>query len=78
MNADPDYITYTIMALDGGRWFVDSDKGTSGYSFHSLRDAERFAVTLAKRNTPSRVRTLDNTGELIDELVFNTPDDSGR
>ena len=78
MNPDEDYITYTVMPLDAGRWFVESDKGTSGYSFHSLIEAERFAVTLAKRNTPSKVCTLSNTGEVLDELVFKHPDDSGR
>ena len=78
MSAEPDYITYTICALDADRWFVESDKGTSGYSFHSLMDAERFAATLAKRNTPSKVWTLGAKGEVLDELVFNTPEDTGR
>jgi hypothetical protein len=78
VNQETQYITYTVSALDAGRWFVESDKGTSGYSFHSLREAERFAITLAKRNTPSKVCTLDNTGEVLDELVFNEPTDSGR
>lgn len=78
MNPDAQYITYTIAALDAGRWFVESDKGTSGYSFHSLIEAERFSITLAKRNIPSKVCTLNSAGEIIDELVFNDPDDTGR
>jgi hypothetical protein len=78
VTPDEQYITYTIIALDANRWFVESDKGTSGYSFHSLIEAERFAITLAKRNTPSKVCTVTNTGEVLDELVFNQPDDSGR
>jgi hypothetical protein len=78
VNQDIHYITYTVSALDAGRWFVESDKGTSGYSFHSLLEAERFAITLAKRNTPSKVCTLSNTGEVLDELIFNEPTDSGR
>ena len=78
MDPDERYITYTITALDADRWFVESDKGTSGYSFHSLIEAERFAVTLAKRNTPSKVCTFSNTGEILDELIFNQPTDSGR
>jgi len=78
LNQETNYITYTVVALDGDRWFVESDKGTSGYSFHSLLEAERFAVTLAKRNTPSKVCTISADGEPVDELVFNTPDDTGR
>ena len=78
MNTPEQTITYTVIPLDAERWFVESDKGTSGYSFHSLIDAERFAITLAKRNTPSKVCTLDSSGVVIDELVFNHPDDSGR
>jgi len=78
LNPDSQIITYTIAALDADRWFVESDKGMSGYSFHSLIEAERFAVTLAKCNTPSRVCTLSNAGDIIDELMFNDPDDSGR
>ena len=55
-QAQPDgpVITYTIVSLDAERWFVDSNKGTSGYSFHSLAEAERFAITLAQRNTPQQ------------------------
>ena len=75
---DDHVITYTIAALGPASWFVESDKGTSGYSFHSLLEAERFAVTLAKRNTPSKVHTVSADGEPVDELVFNTPDDTGR
>jgi hypothetical protein len=78
MNDDAKHITYTVTALDADRWFVESDKGTSGYSFHSLLEAERFAVTLAKRNTPSKVCTISSTGEIVDELIFNSPDDTGR
>jgi hypothetical protein len=57
---------------------VDSNKGTSGYSFRSLTEAERFAITLAQRNTPSKVCTLGSDGEVIDELIFNLPTDTGR
>ena len=78
MSEHVQHITYTIVQLDANRWFVESDKGTSGYSFHSLRDAERFAITLAKRNTPSKVCTLDSGGQVLDELIFNQPTDSGR
>jgi hypothetical protein len=78
VNPDEQYITYTIAALDADRWFVESDKGTSGYSFHSLIEAERFAITLAKRNTPSKVCTLSASGEILDELVFKEPEDTGR
>ena len=44
---DDRVITYTIAALGPTSWFVESDKGTSGYSFRSLAEAERFADTLA-------------------------------
>ena len=40
MAEEKHYITYTITLLTGGRWFVESDKGTSGYSFRSLAEAE--------------------------------------
>jgi hypothetical protein len=78
MTTDDPYITYTIAPLDADRWFVESNKGTSGYSFHSLIEAERFAITLAKRNVPSKVCTLSRAGEVIDELVFDSADDTGR
>jgi hypothetical protein len=78
MNPDQQYTTYTITALDAGRWFIESDKGMSGYSFHTLIEAERFAIALARRNTPSKVCTLGNAGEVLDELVFDQPTDSGR
>jgi hypothetical protein len=71
-------MTYNISSLGPGSWFVDSPKGTSGYSFHTLAEAERFAITLARRNTPSKVCTLDSGGEIVDELVFDEPTDSGR
>jgi hypothetical protein len=67
-------ITYTIAALGAGRWFVDSNKGTSGYSFHSLADAERFAITLARKNTPSKVCILGDGGEVVTETVFDQPE----
>ncbi len=76
--SDQKYITYTIASLGSERWFVDSNKGTSGYSFHSLAEAERFAITLAQRNTPSKVCTLGKDGEIMDELIFNQPTDTGR
>ena len=78
VDPDEQYMTYTIAMLGPGRWFVDSTKDTSGYSFRSLAEAERFAVTLAQRNTPSKVCTLGNEGEIMDELVFNLPTDTGR
>ena len=68
------YITYTIAALGASRWFVDSNKGTSGYSFHSLTDAERFAITLARNNTPSKVCILGDGGEVVTETVFDQPE----
>lgn len=79
-QAQPDgqVITYTIVSLGTERWFVDSNKGTSGYSFHSLAEAERFAITLAQRNTPSKVCRLGSGGEILDELNFNEPTDTGR
>jgi hypothetical protein len=78
VNTAEEYIAYTIIALGPESWFVDSTKGTSGYSFRSLAEAERFAVTLAQRNTPSKVYTLGKDGEVMDELIFNLPTDSGR
>jgi hypothetical protein len=78
VSREAQHITYIITELDADRWFVESDRGTSGYSFHSLIEAERFAITLAKRNTPSRVRTLNSSSKVIDELVFDEPTDSGR
>jgi hypothetical protein len=72
------YIMYTIASLGPERWFVDSTKGTSGYSFRSLAEAERFAITLAQRNTPSKVCMLSSDGEIVTEMVFNHPDDTGR
>lgn len=73
MSQETQYITYSVVALDGDRWFVESDKGTSGYSFHSLPEAERFAITLAQRNTPSKVCVLDRSGEVVTETVFDQP-----
>ena len=70
---EKNYIIYTVTALDAGRWFVESDKGTSGYSFHSLREAENFAITLAQRNTPSKVCVLAANGETATETVFEDP-----
>ena len=67
---DDQHLTYTIASLGADRWFVDSNKGTSGYSFHSLADAERFAITLAQRNTPSRVCILGDNGEIVTQSVF--------
>ena len=71
-------MTYTIAAIGPERWFVDSTKGTSGYSFHTLAEAERFAITLAQRNAPSKVCTLGDGGVVLDELVFNQKTDTGR
>ena len=78
-QSDPDeqYITYTVAALGPERWFVDSNKGTSGYSFHSLAEAERFAITLAQRNTPSKVCILSTDGEIVTEKVFDQRADAG-
>ena len=77
-SSDAQPIVYTIASLGTERWFVDSNKGTSGYSFHSFAEAERFAITLAQRNTPSKVCTIGAGGEVMDELVFNQPTDTGR
>jgi hypothetical protein len=63
-------LTYLVSALPSGSWFVESDAGTSGYSFRSLAAAERFAVVLAQRNRPSKVCILGGRGEIIDETVF--------
>lgn len=76
--SDEQYITYTIFPLGDGRWFVDNTSGTSGFSFPSLAEAERFAITLAKRNTPSKVRLSGQSGEVIDEKVFDQPTDAGK
>jgi hypothetical protein len=73
INPDAQYIVYTIASLGPDRWFVDSTKGTSGYSFHSLTEAERFAITLAQRNTPSKVCILDTAGEVVTEMTFDQP-----
>ena len=73
MPTDGDYITYSVVPLDSDRWFVESDKGTSGYSFHSLAEAERFAITLAHRNTPSKVCVLGRNGLVVTETVFEEP-----
>ncbi|MEO7725972.1 MAG: hypothetical protein ABIS45_01825 [Burkholderiales bacterium] len=79
-NPDPEaqYITYTIACLGLERWFVDSNKGTSGYSFHSMAEAQRFAITLAKRNTPSKVCTVEPNGDIVDEFVFTEPPPAGE
>jgi len=69
-------ITYTVAALGPERWFVDSNKGTSGYSFRSLPEAERFAITLAQRNLPSRVCILGSDGEIVTEKIFDQPADA--
>jgi hypothetical protein len=75
---DEQYIIYTIASLGPERWFVDSNKGTSGYSFHSLADAEKFAITLAKRNTPCKVCIICNDGEIVTETVYDRPADAGQ
>ena len=79
-TADPDEqsITYTIASLGPERWFVDSNRGTSGYSFRSFAEAERFAITLAQRNTPCRVCVLSSDGLVVTEMIFNQPTDTGR
>jgi hypothetical protein len=75
---DDPIITYTIAALGPESWFVESDKGTSGYSFRSLAEAERFAISLAQRNTPSRVCITGGDGEIITERVFEHTPDAAR
>jgi hypothetical protein len=75
---DEQYITYTIASLGADRWFVDSNRGTSGYSFHSLADAERFAITLAQRNTPCKVCVIGSNGEVVTETVYEQPTDAGN
>ncbi len=72
-NADEALITYTVALMGPERWFVDSNKGTSGYSFRSLPEAQRFAITLAQRNTPSKVCILDSAGEVVTETVYRDP-----
>lgn len=71
-------ITYTIAPLGALNWFVESDKGTSGYSFRSLAEAERFAISLAQRNTPSRVCITDAVGEIVTEKIFGQAADAAR
>jgi hypothetical protein len=77
MASDAQFMTYTVSSLPSGCWFVEGTSGTSGYSFQSLADAERFAIALAKRNPPSKVRVLSAGGEMIDEKVFHRTSDSG-
>jgi hypothetical protein len=69
--APEEFITYTIAALGPTSWFVDSTKGTSGYSFRTLHEAERFANTLAQRNMPAKVCILGRYGEIITEKIFD-------
>jgi hypothetical protein len=71
---DDKSITYFLASLGPTSWFVDSNKGTSGYSFHSLAEAERFAIALARRNTPSRVCILDVAGDIVTEKIFSQAD----
>ena len=73
---DEHFITYTVAALATESWFVDSNKGTSGYSFRSLPEAERFAITLAQRNMPSRVCILGSDGEIVTEKIFDQAADA--
>ncbi len=73
---DERFMTYTVTALGPESWFVDSTKGTSGYSFRSLPEAERFAITLAQRNVPSRVCILGADGEIVTEKIFDQPADA--
>ncbi len=77
-TADERFITYTVAPLGALNWFVESDKGTSGYSFRSLAEAERFAISLAQRNTPSRVCITDAVGEIVTERVFEHTPDAAR
>jgi hypothetical protein len=70
-EGDAKLITYTVTSLGPASWFVDSDKGTSGYSFRSVGEAERFAIVLAQRNKPSRVCIVDGFGEVVTEKIFN-------
>jgi len=69
-------ITYTVAALGPESWFVESNKGTSGYSFRALPEAERFAITLAQRNTPSKVCIVGSDGEVVTERVFEREPDT--
>ena len=71
MPSDTQPIIYLISPLADGRWFVDSAAGTSGYSFHSLPEAERFALLLAQKNAPSKVQVLSADGEVVDEKVVD-------
>ena len=71
MPSDTQPIIYLISPLPDGRWFVDSATGTSGYSFHSLPEAERFALLLAQKNAPSKVQVLSADGEVVDEKVID-------
>ncbi|HEV7823256.1 MAG TPA: hypothetical protein VGO84_18870 [Burkholderiales bacterium] len=71
--APDEFITYTVAALGPTNWFVDSTKGTSGYSFRTLPEAERFANTLAQRNMPSKVCILGSDGEVVTEKIFEQP-----
>ena len=75
--APDEFITYTIAALGPASWFVDSTKGTSGYSFRTLQEAERFANSLAQRNMrisvdketeKIKVALYDGDGKLIREV----------
>ena len=70
MQPDEQSITYLISPLPDGRWFVDSASGTSGYSFHSFPEAERFAILLAQKNAPSRIQVMGPDGEVVDEKVY--------
>ena len=63
--APDEFITYTIAALGPASWFVDSTKGTSGYSFRTLQEAERFANSLAQRNMPAITEKIfDRIGDV--------------
>ncbi len=67
----PPFVTYLVSALPNGSWFVENDAGASGYSFDSLTTAERFAIALARRNRPSKVRIIDLDGSIVDETDFD-------
>ena len=71
MRPDEQSLTYLISPLPDGRWFVDSANGTSGYSFHTFPEAERFALLLARKNAPSRIRVIGADGEIVDEKDFD-------
>jgi two-component system, chemotaxis family, response regulator Rcp1 len=55
---------YLVSPSPDGRWIVEPPRG-SGFFFHSLHEAQDFALQLARKNVPSLVKVISKSGAVI-------------